>query len=58
MVFAYLDPVAGGMVIQTVIAAAVALPIILRTQLARGIKRLRRQKAEAVEIPTEPAAGD
>jgi hypothetical protein len=58
MVLAYLDPVAGGMVIQTVIAAAVALPIILRSQLARGIKRIRRQKGEPSATHAEPPVGD
>ena len=44
MVFAYLDPAAGGMIIQTIIAAAVALPFILRTQISRGLARLRSQR--------------
>ena len=44
MVFAYLDPAAGGMIIQTIIAAAVALPFILRTQITRGLARLRSQR--------------
>ena len=46
MVFAYLDPAAGGMIIQTVIAAAVAVPFILRTQISRGLARLRGQRGE------------
>jgi hypothetical protein len=58
MVLAYLDAVAGGMVIQTVIAAAVALPIILRSQLTRGIKRLRRQRADPSNPQVEPPVGD
>lgn len=46
MVLAYLDPAAGGMVIQTLVAAAVALPFILRSQLTRGLARLRGRTAE------------
>ena len=44
MVFAYIDPGAGSMVIQMLIAAAVAVPFFLRTQIARGISRLRGRK--------------
>ena len=43
MFLAYLDPAAGGMIIQTLIAAAVAIPFILRTQISRGIDRFRRR---------------
>jgi hypothetical protein len=55
MVFAYLDPAAGGMVIQTLVAAAVALPFILRSQLTRGLNRLRGRRPEPKpdEAPTE-----
>lgn len=41
MVLGYLDPAAGGMIIQTIIAAAVALPFILRSHISRGLARLR-----------------
>jgi hypothetical protein len=41
MVLGYLDPAAGGMIVQTIIAAAVALPFILRAQISRGLARLR-----------------
>ena len=45
MVFAYLDPAAGGMIIQTIVAATVAVPFILRAQIARVVGRLRGQRA-------------
>ena len=45
MVFAYLDPAAGGMIIQSIIAAAVALPFILRSQISRGIARFRDSRS-------------
>lgn len=51
MIFAYLDPAAGGMIIQTIIAAAVALPFILRTQIARGLDRLRGRSASSKAVP-------
>ncbi len=44
MVLGYLDPAAGGMIIQTIIAAAVALPFILRSQIARGLARIRGER--------------
>lgn len=44
MIFAYLDPGAGSLMIQMVIAAALAVPYFLRTQIARGINRLRGQR--------------
>ncbi|MBA3430558.1 MAG: hypothetical protein H0U16_03635 [Actinobacteria bacterium] len=47
MVFAYLDPAAGGMIIQSIIALAVALPFILRSQIARGLDRIRGRNAVA-----------
>ena len=44
MVFAYLDPAAGGMLIQSIVALAVAIPFILRSQISRGIERLRGRR--------------
>lgn len=41
MVLAYLDPAAGGMIIQTLIAAAVAIPFIMRNQIARLVGKIR-----------------
>lgn len=53
MVFAYLDPAAGGMIIQTIIAAAVAVPFILRTQISRGLARLRSQRGAKNQDETQ-----
>jgi hypothetical protein len=53
MVFAYLDPAAGGMIIQTLIAAAVAVPFILRSQIARVVARVKGQRTEK-----EPSSSD
>lgn len=41
MVFAYIDPGAGSMVIQAVIAGALAIPFFFRTQVARLFARIR-----------------
>ena len=43
MILAYLDAATGTMIIQTLIAAAVAIPFILRSQVARGIALIRRR---------------
>ena len=41
MVFAYIDPGAGSLVIQGVIAAALAVPFFLRQKLSRIFRRRR-----------------
>ena len=57
MIFAYLDPGAGSMAIQMVIAGALAVPFFLRTQIARGIDRLRaRRQAGASKRTTDSAS--
>lgn len=52
MVIAYLDPAAGGMIIQTIVAAAVAVPFILRSQISRVIRRLRAHRAPKQGLST------
>ena len=42
---AYIDLAAGGMVVQMVVAAAVAIPFFLRSHISRGLSRLRRGTA-------------
>jgi hypothetical protein len=44
MAIGYLDAATGGLVIQTVIAAAVAGSIVMRTQIARGLRLIRGGK--------------
>jgi hypothetical protein len=55
MVFMYLDAATGGMVIQTLVAAAVALPIVLRSQVSRGIARLRAFRSRGRQDPSAPS---
>ena len=38
---AYIDPGAGSMVIQAVLAAALAIPFLFRTNVRRAVERLR-----------------
>jgi hypothetical protein len=41
MVFAYIDPGAGSLVIQAIIAAALSVPFFFRQKLSRFFRRRR-----------------
>ena len=41
MIFAYIDPGAGSMVIQAVLAGALAIPFIFRTAIGKAVHRIR-----------------
>ena len=41
MIFAYIDPNSGSLVIQALIAMLVAVPFFFRRQLARAVKVIR-----------------
>ena len=45
----YIDPGAGSMVIQAVLAAALAIPFFFRTHIARAVQRLRSLRAHRDE---------
>lgn len=51
MIFLYIDPGAGSMVIQAVLAGILAIPFFFRTQLSRLVGRLRRSVDEEYEDP-------
>jgi hypothetical protein len=56
MILLYIDPGAGSMVIQAVLAALLAVPFFFRTQVARVVQKLRRgrdQDPEAGAGPTD-----
>ena len=55
MTFAYLDPGAGSLMIQMVIAAALAVPYFLRTQIARSINRLRGRTGTDTPASEQPS---
>jgi hypothetical protein len=38
---AYIDPGSGSLAIQAVIASALVVPFVLRSQIKRGVSRLR-----------------
>jgi hypothetical protein len=41
MIFAYIDPGAGSMLIQAILAGVLAIPFILRTRLLDFARRVR-----------------
>ena len=41
-ILAYIDPGSGSLIIQAAIAAIIAIPVLLRSQLARVVNTLRR----------------
>jgi hypothetical protein len=44
MIFLYIDPGAGSMVIQAVLAALLAVPFFFRTQVGRIVQRMRNPR--------------
>ena len=52
MIFLYIDPGAGSMVIQAVLAAALAIPFFFRNQVGRVISRFRSQRTDDREETT------
>jgi hypothetical protein len=44
-IFGYIDPGAGSLIIQALIASALAVPFLLRNKLRSMMARLRRQPA-------------
>jgi hypothetical protein len=54
---AYIDPGSGSLIIQAVIAAIIAIPILLRSQIGRAIRTLRRSDDPEPPREDDPAAG-
>ena len=52
MILGYLDPGAGSLVIQAMLAGALAIPFFLRTQIGSAIRRLRGRRSD------DPASRD
>jgi len=49
---AYIDPGTGSLIIQTAIAAAIAVPLFFRHQIGRFLNVVRRRGAE--DEPSAP----
>ena len=54
---AYIDPGAGSLFIQAVIATIVVVPFFLRSQIRRGLDHLRGRRP-AVTTAADPASQD
>lgn len=52
MITLYIDPGAGSMVVQALLAAALAIPFFFRTHLSRLVHRLRRGATDEYEDST------
>lgn len=49
---AYIDPGAGSLFVQAVIATALVVPFVLRSQIRKGIDRLRGRSSIATATAT------
>jgi hypothetical protein len=53
VIYLYIDPGAGSLVIQGVIATALAIPFFFRTQLGRALAALRGHRRASDQPPTD-----
>ena len=53
LIFAYIDPGSGSLVIQALIAGIVAVPIFFRRQISRFVRSVRGGQHEP-ETPVTP----
>ena len=56
-VLAYIDPGAGSLIIQAMVAAALSVPFFFRRTLSQTVARLRGEKAET-GTTAEPSVDD
>jgi hypothetical protein len=49
MILLYIDPGAGSMLIQALLAGLLAVPFFFRTQVARVVRRFRGEQTEEYE---------
>jgi hypothetical protein len=54
---AYIDPGSGSLIIQAVIAAIIAIPIFLRSQIGRAVRTVRRSDEPEPTHVDGPATG-
>lgn len=53
MIYLYIDPGAGSLVIQAVIAGALAIPFFFRTHVGRAVAALRGRRKASHPAPTD-----
>ena len=56
MILAYIDPGAGSLVIQAIIAAAISVPFFFRNAIRSAMRRVRGGDTPADESATDPKA--
>jgi hypothetical protein len=57
IVFAYLDPGSGSIIIQAVIAGIVAVPVIFRNRISAAVRAIRGGN-DKKETAAEPVSRD
>lgn len=57
-VFAYIDPGAGSLVIQAIIAALVSVPFFFRNAIRSTIGRLRGKPTDGAAVATRSGSPD
>jgi hypothetical protein len=58
MVFAYIDPGSGSMLIQVLIAGVLAVPFFFRNAIAGVVRRIRGERSEASSDPTDTPSSE
>ena len=58
LMLAYLDPGAGSLLIQALIAAALSVPFLFRRSLHAVIGRLRHRRSESGDNEPSPGGPD
>ena len=52
----YIDPGSGSLIIQAIIAGLVAIPFFFRSQIARGVRAIRRAAGREPDSSAESAS--
>jgi hypothetical protein len=58
MILAYIDPGAGSLLIQALIAAALSVPFLFRRSLRAVTGRLRHRRSEPADDQLPPGGAD
>ncbi|HEY8169545.1 MAG TPA: hypothetical protein VIH24_00435 [Candidatus Limnocylindria bacterium] len=54
MPFAYIDAASGSMLLQVILAGALAIPFFFRRTITDGWRRIRGQRVEPTASSTDP----
>ena len=53
LIFAYIDPGSGSLIVQALIAGLVAIPIVFRNRISRLVRAVRGSKEHASIAPLD-----